>query len=188
MKTLTYEAGTSTERWHDSKRYWWALGLIVPLLPLNAIWRVHATGQGWQYWNGPILVFLLIPLLDLMLGTDRSNAPDWAAEPLASDRYYRWLTYLFIPLQYVAFFWARTRSPPNRCAGGSTWGCRSPSERSAGLRSTRRTSWATSRRRSSGTWPSSRWLRPGMGTSVSNTTADIICGLRPRRPGQLSSR
>lgn len=103
---LTYTAGTTTERWRDTKRYWWALGLIVPLLPINAIWRAHMTGQGWQYWSGPILVFLFIPLLDLMLGTDRSNAPDWATDSLASDRYYRWLTYLFIPLQYVAFFWS----------------------------------------------------------------------------------
>ena len=41
-----------------------------------------------------------------MFGTDRSNPPDWAVEQLAEDRYYRWCTFLFLPLQYAGLVFA----------------------------------------------------------------------------------
>ena len=36
-------------------------------------------------------------------GLDRSNPPDDVIEALEQDRYYRWITYLFLPIQYVGF-------------------------------------------------------------------------------------
>jgi alkane 1-monooxygenase len=48
---------------------------------------------------------VLIPLLDLLSGTDRSNPPEWAIEGLAADRYYRWCTYLYLPLQLAGLVW-----------------------------------------------------------------------------------
>jgi alkane 1-monooxygenase len=48
---------------------------------------------------------VLIPLVDLLVGTDPNNPPDEVLERLEEDRYYRWITYAFIPMQYVAVFW-----------------------------------------------------------------------------------
>jgi alkane 1-monooxygenase len=48
----------------------------------------------------------VVPLLDLVTGLDRSNPPDDVIEALERDRYYRWLTFLFLPLQYAGFAFA----------------------------------------------------------------------------------
>jgi alkane 1-monooxygenase len=48
---------------------------------------------------GPIWILVLIPLLDLSFREDRSNPPEWAVPQLADDRFYRWCTYLFLPMQ-----------------------------------------------------------------------------------------
>jgi alkane 1-monooxygenase len=107
----TLEAGStvpvgSTEQWRDSKRYLWLLGLVVPSLAFLA-WGLHAlTGWGVWWWIGPIVVFGVIPTVDLIAGLDRSNPPDDVIEALEKDRYYRWITYLFLPIQYAALVWA----------------------------------------------------------------------------------
>ena len=45
----------------------------------------------------------VVPAIDLMAGLDRSNPPDDVIEALENDRYYRWITYLFLPIQYAGF-------------------------------------------------------------------------------------
>jgi len=92
-----------TGAWRDRKRYLWALGLVVPLLPFGARRLVEATGWEVFWWMGPLWVLVLVPVLDTLFGTDASNPPDWAVPQLEADRYYRWLTYLFLPLQYLGF-------------------------------------------------------------------------------------
>ena len=97
--TATLDDGR-TVTWRDRKRYLWLLGLVVPLLPLGA-WREAVR---WDldvfWWMGPIWILVLIPILDRVVGTDRSNPPDWAIDQLARDRWYRWCTYAYLPLQY----------------------------------------------------------------------------------------
>ena len=96
----------STQEWTDSKRYLWLLGLVVPSLAFIA-WGMHAlTGWGVWWWIGPIVVFGVIPVIDLATGLDRSNPPDDVIEALENDKYYRWITYLFLPIQYAALVWA----------------------------------------------------------------------------------
>jgi alkane 1-monooxygenase len=98
MTATALEAPT----WRDGKRYAWLLGLLVPSLPLLAWGLVELTGSGAFWFLGPVVVFGLFPLLDLIVGTDRDNPPDSVIAWLEQDRYYRWVTYLFIPLQYVS--------------------------------------------------------------------------------------
>ncbi|HET8581828.1 MAG TPA: alkane 1-monooxygenase [Jatrophihabitans sp.] len=98
--------------WHDSKRYLWLLGAVVPLF-LYAGWGlVNLTGLGVFWWIGPIFVYLVIPTLDVFFGDDPSNPPEEIVAWLERDRYYRFVTYAFLPLQYVALFtgfWLMTR-------------------------------------------------------------------------------
>src|SRR5919205_4648442 len=86
--------------WRDGKRYAWLLGLLVPTLPFIAWGLVEATGLGIFWFAGPLIVFGLFPLLDVLVGTDAANAPDSVLKWLEQDRYYRWCTYAFLPLQY----------------------------------------------------------------------------------------
>lgn len=93
-------------QWVDRKRYLWLFGLIVPLFPFLGGALATATGLGMFWYIGPIMVLGLVPLLDLLTGIDRSNPPDDVIAALEADKYYRWITYLFLPLQYAALVWA----------------------------------------------------------------------------------
>ena len=85
------------------------MGLIAPtalfvLLPL--IWGINQLG--WHaaaqvpLWIGPILLYVLLPLLDLGFGPDGQNPPDEVMELLENDKYYRYCTYVYIPFQYLS--------------------------------------------------------------------------------------
>src|ERR1700710_58516 len=88
--------------WTDPKRYAWLLGLLVPLLPFMAWGLVSLTGLGVFWFWGPLFIFGVMPFLDTLIGKDSSNPPDSVVKYLEQDRYYRWCTYAFIPLQVVA--------------------------------------------------------------------------------------
>lgn len=93
-------------RWRDPKRYLWLLGLFVPTLPFLAWGLVELTGLGIFWFYGPALVFGVFPLADLLVGRDAHNPPDSAIKWLEQDRYYRWCTYLYIPIQYAGLVFA----------------------------------------------------------------------------------
>jgi alkane 1-monooxygenase len=92
--------------WTDGKRYAWLLGIIVPLSPFLAWFWVTVTGFGGMWFLGPALVFGLFPVLDMAIGLDRTNPPDSVLKFLEQDRYYRWCTYVFIPIQYAGLVFA----------------------------------------------------------------------------------
>ncbi len=92
--------------WRDPKRYAWLLGLIVPLAPFLAWADVQVTGWSFLWFFGPLLVFVFFPLLDIVVGMDARNPPDSVIKWLEQDRYYRWCTYIFIPIQYAGLLFA----------------------------------------------------------------------------------
>src|SRR5690606_3223158 len=85
--------------WTDSKRYAWLLGLFVPFLPFIAWAAVEVTGWSVFWFIGPFVIFAVFPILDIVIGLDSENPPDSVLKWLEQDRYYRWCTYLFIPVQ-----------------------------------------------------------------------------------------
>ena len=100
----------------DTRRYLWAVGLAVPGLPL-ASWGLAAlTGSDLWWWLTPVVIYLLIPLLDAVTGTDTANPPESAVPALEEDRYYRWLTWITVPLHFltliVCAWWAATTPMP----------------------------------------------------------------------------
>ncbi|MGB7587579.1 MAG: alkane 1-monooxygenase [Solirubrobacterales bacterium] len=92
--------------WRDAKRYAWLLGLIVPLSPFLAWMNVQLTGVEAFWFFGPVLIFVIFPVLDIAIGMDPTNPPDSILKWLEQDRYYRWCTYAFVPLQYAGLIFA----------------------------------------------------------------------------------
>jgi alkane 1-monooxygenase len=95
----------SPSSWKDGKRKLW---LASPLLPLFAfsVWGMASLGgEVFWYVGGPLLLYVMIPILDTIIGKDRTNPPESAVEGLEKDAYYKWMTYLWIPLQYVTLVW-----------------------------------------------------------------------------------
>lgn len=103
------EQAAGAPAWRDKKRRLWLMGLIAPtalfvMLPL--VWALnrlgwHAAAQA-PLWIGPILLYVLLPILDLRFGPDGQNPPDEVMERLENDRYYRYCTYAFLPFQYLS--------------------------------------------------------------------------------------
>ena len=96
----------STDQWRDKKRYLWLIGLVVPSLAFIAVGMNALTGWSIWWWLGPIVILGVVPAIDLLVGLDRSNPPDDVIEALENDKYYRWITYLFLPIQYAGFIGA----------------------------------------------------------------------------------
>jgi alkane 1-monooxygenase len=88
----------------DPKRHLWVLGLIAPSCALLPSQLVLHTGAAVFWWIGPIIVLIVIPVLDRVVGEDGSNPRDEDYELLSNDRYYRWCTYLFLPIQLTGLW------------------------------------------------------------------------------------
>ncbi|OBF60779.1 alkane 1-monooxygenase [Mycobacterium sp. 852002-50816_SCH5313054-b] len=109
MTTLSPTEALSPEVWRDKKRHLWLMGLIAPtalFVMLPMVWALnrfgwHAAAQ-LPLWIGPILLYVLLPLLDVRFGPDGQNPPDEVMARLENDKYYRRCTYLYIPFQYLS--------------------------------------------------------------------------------------
>src|SRR5689334_93497 len=110
-------AATSTPQarrrlWRDGKRFLWPAALVVPLLPFIGYGVASHTGQDGWWFLTPAVVFGLIPIIDGFVGDDGGNPPEELVSQLQQDRYYRWMTFLYLPLQYAGLVlgaWAWTR-------------------------------------------------------------------------------
>ncbi|SFF66422.1 alkane 1-monooxygenase [Fontimonas thermophila] len=92
---------SGTIAYRDRKRPFWTLSVLWPVSPLIGIYLAHTTGVGAFFWLTLAVWYLIIPLLDWVLGDDQSNPPEAVVPALESDRYYRILTYLTVPIHYV---------------------------------------------------------------------------------------
>ncbi|MFE0700381.1 alkane 1-monooxygenase [Streptomyces sp. NPDC058872] len=98
--------------WRDPKRHLWLLGLLIPAFPFLSWGLATATGLGVFWWTGPLVLYAVFPVVDHLIGKDAANPPDSAIARLEQDRYYRWCTFLYLPLQYAGLVlgcWLITR-------------------------------------------------------------------------------
>lgn len=104
--------------WADRRRRQWLVSLLLPMLPLASLLAWRVAGAEWLLWLTPVVVYGLVPLLDLALGEDANNPPEALVPALEEDRWYRWLTWLTVPavwLTVAATAWVAAQgalSPP----------------------------------------------------------------------------
>lgn len=97
------DKGTPAPEWQDGpKKYLLLLGAVVPALVFGAWLGVHITGLKLFWWFGPLVAFGVIPLLDEIVGPGTTNPPDDALVSLENAPIYRWITYLYLPHQYLS--------------------------------------------------------------------------------------
>lgn len=101
------------DRYVDRKRWAWALSPIWICMPLMGIALALTTGVGAWNWLTLVVWYIVLPLVDLAIGSDANNPPESAVERLDRDPYYRILTYITVPVHYVilitAAWYAATR-------------------------------------------------------------------------------
>jgi alkane 1-monooxygenase len=99
--------------YRDRKRHAWLLSVVWPLLPFTGLWAHHASGHELALALPLVISYGLMPLADALFGEDENNPPEAVVPQLEADRYYRWLTWLTVPLHFVALigcaWWAGTR-------------------------------------------------------------------------------
>jgi len=88
--------------WQDRRRGLWATALVVPALPWLGLVGFLQTGSEWFWWIGPVVLYLVVPLLDQYLGEDPANPPEAAEARLAQDPYYRRVLLAWLPLHGAA--------------------------------------------------------------------------------------
>ena len=86
----------------SGKRPLWLLGLLAPASALLPSQLVLWTGMPIFWWSGVMVFFVIIPLVDYLAGEDGDNPADSDLEEMQDDRFYRWCTYLFLPVQFIA--------------------------------------------------------------------------------------
>ncbi len=96
----------ATPRWRDAKRYLWLLGAVVPGLVGLAWILVQLTGTPAFFWIGPMMAFIVIPILDQLIGTDDGYLGENTVEQLENDPFYRWANFLYLPGQYLSLIFA----------------------------------------------------------------------------------
>jgi len=88
--------------YRDRKRWWWLLSVVYPLIPFTGM-ALHAyTGHQIALGLPLVISYGLMPLLDLLIGEDENNPPEAVVAQVDADRYYRWLTWIVVPLHFVA--------------------------------------------------------------------------------------
>ena len=103
MSSPSVTPAAGHEPYRDHKRYAWLLSLLVPSLVVFGPSLVMVTGDARMLWLQIAFFYLGVPLLDLLLGEDQSNPPESAVPALEADRYYRWITFLLVPILWLAF-------------------------------------------------------------------------------------
>ena len=102
MKVYEFE---SPDKGHitysDGKRRLWLASMVYPLVAVSGIGLYMATGSEWSFLAPLIFIYGVSTLFDTLLGVDTSNPPEELVPQLEEDRYYRWLTYLTVPIHYA---------------------------------------------------------------------------------------
>ena len=92
--------------YRDRKRWAWLLSVAVPTIVLIGPLLMLRTGDARLLWLPVGFFYLVAPLIDLLLGEDRSNPPESAVPALEADRYYRIVCYLLVPVLWAAFIFS----------------------------------------------------------------------------------
>lgn len=85
----------------DRKRYLWLISVIMPTFPLMGVFIFYQTGLEWTLCLPLIISYTIIPVLDWLVGSDENNPPEELVPQLEADTYYRFLTYITVPLHFV---------------------------------------------------------------------------------------
>jgi alkane 1-monooxygenase len=95
-----------TSDWVDAKRYLWVLSPAVPVIGIGAllIYRVAPKKMRGLAWIRPILIHVVIPMIDRIIGEDKNNPPEDVIAKLENDPYYAKIVKAFIPMQYIVLF------------------------------------------------------------------------------------
>jgi alkane 1-monooxygenase len=109
LKTIAYhDADGRPMRYVDRNRWRWSLSLAIPLLPLVGIAMAEVTGWRWLVWMPVAFIYVALPALDWLVGTDSHSPPEEVMPGLEQEPFYRWLVFAAVPVHVgvlIGGFW-----------------------------------------------------------------------------------
>lgn len=93
----------------DKKRYLWLISPSLPVIGLGILAGYHFAPKPFKKLfaiGGPIVLHVIIPTIDTLIGTDQHNPSSEDIKLLEQDPYYARLVKSFIPIQYAANVYA----------------------------------------------------------------------------------
>ena len=93
----------------DKKRYLWLISPALPVIGLGILSGYHFAPKPLKIvfaLGGPLVLHVIIPTIDTIVGTDNNNPSPEDIQLLEKDPYYARLVKSFIPIQYAANVYA----------------------------------------------------------------------------------
>jgi alkane 1-monooxygenase len=91
-------------RYVDGKRNLWLMSLTGPAIPMLSVALYFYSGSLLATAFPMFYTFVLVPLIDAIMGEDTHNPPEEVVPLMARDNYYRVLLYVAVTLLFVNFF------------------------------------------------------------------------------------
>ena len=85
----------------DRRRIGWLLASALPLLPFVGTGLRGIGGSDLWLFAPVVILYGLVPILDWLIGEDRTNPEERDVQALEEDRYYRWIVIASLPLTYL---------------------------------------------------------------------------------------
>ena len=93
---------TSFSTWIATKKYWYVLSFIIPLLPILSAYMAVQSGSGAWLWATVAFFYGGITLADKYFGNDDANPSDDLVEEIKHESYYKQILYLAIPMIWAS--------------------------------------------------------------------------------------
>ncbi len=101
MNTTTFTLEQSSA-WIRSKRYWYLLSIITPMIPLGSAIAAVETGYGIWLWFTVLFLYGMLPLADHVFGEDKANPNDELVSQLKEQSYYVNIMYMVTALHWIS--------------------------------------------------------------------------------------
>lgn len=85
----------------DKKRHLWWLSVLFAGVPIFVMLAYLEFNNPWILLSPLLFFYMVIPLIDYLVGTDKTNPPEEIVPQLDKDNYYRNIVYLNIPVHYA---------------------------------------------------------------------------------------
>jgi len=86
----------------EPKRWLWSIVLLFILIPLPVFYLYVQTGNPWVLITPLLVSYLVLPIIDYVVGTDKNNPPEELVAQLEADPHYNRLLMLCIPAHVIA--------------------------------------------------------------------------------------
>ncbi len=87
----------------DQKKHWWYASTLLPLVAVTGAVAYQLTEVSGLLLLPLLIVYVLIPLADVLLPNDPANPPESVVPDLENDPHYQQVLYWMLPLHLFAF-------------------------------------------------------------------------------------